>query len=384
MCKIGVVVTVFNLEQYIESCLNSILQQTYGEIEVVVVDDGSTDTSGEICDRIAEHDNRVKVIHQENQGPIRARLHGVEQTTAEYVTFVDGDDWLDKDLYRDIMQRELLSQNDMVCFGIFRYRGENDFYRAPCIFREGVYSRSEMEKEIVPRLFWNFESSTYGLDPSLCSKIFRRKLIQKHLNNVSDLDIHYGEDIAVLYPLFFDCHAVVILDRCYYYHRIRKPDALASYYQDIRYFDKLYKLYRYLYQCFSDCDYDKELIKQLDYCYMYSVRCGKLKYGDLAFEERYLFPFDKVQKGSRIVLYGAGQVGQTFYRQLKKISFCEVVCWVDQNNQLYKEKEIYPVEFVEKVKYDYILVAVYGRETSAMIKENLINRGVDRSKIITL
>ena len=384
MCKIGVVVTVFNLEQYIESCLKSILQQTYQGIELVVVDDGSTDSSGAICDRIAHSDRRIKVIHQEQQGPILARLHGVEHITAEYVTFVDGDDCLNEKLYQMIMDRQMLNGKDMVCFGIFRYHEENDVYRSACIFKEGIYQKTDIEKEISPQLFWNSENCTYGLDPSLCSKIFRKELLQKHLNNVSDLDIHYGEDIAVLYPLLLECNELIIMDECYYYHRMRKRNVIPPYYQDERYFEKLYRLYHYLREKFLDCNYGDVLLRQLDYFYMYSVKLGRIKYGDLVFEERYLFPFDKVEKGCRLVLYGAGQVGQTFQRQLEKSSFCEIVCWVDKNYQLYADKEIQSIEFIAKVEYDCILIAVYGRETAVAIKDNLIKTGVDASKIIML
>lgn len=384
MDKIGVVVTVFNMENYISNCINSILQQTYKGIELVIVDDGSTDSSGAMCDKLARKDSRVKVIHQENQGPILARLHGVEQIEAEYVTFVDGDDWLDENLYQDIMEGKFLEKTDMVSFGIFRYRRDNDVYGDLCIFKEGIYRRENIEKDMLPRLFWDLAKCTYGLDPSLCSKIFRKELLLKHLRNISDLNIHYGEDIAVLYPLVLECGTIVILDKCYYYHRMRKGNVLAPYYQDAQYYEKLYYLYRYLYQAFSAYQYGEMLLKQLDYFYMYSVRSGKIKYGDLAFEERFLFPFDKIRKGSRLILYGAGQVGQTFYCQLRKVRFCEIVCWVDQDYQLYNRSEIKSVESIKAADYDYILIAVYGKETAVVIKNCLMKMGVASSKIVTI
>lgn len=382
MSKIGVIVTVFNLEQYIEKCIRSILQQTYKEIELVIVDDGSTDASGVFCDKFADEDSRVKVIHQKNQGPILARLHGVEQITTEYVTFVDGDDWLDENLYQDIISSGILGKADMISFGILRYRGDNDFYRCPCIYKAGIYQRESIEKEMIPNLFWDLEKCTYGLDPSLCSKIFRKEALQKQLKHTSDLDIHYGEDIAVLYPIVLECNSIAVMDKCYYYHRQRKGGAVAPYYQDVQYFEKLYRLYHYLYQAFSSCQYSEVLVKQLDYFYIYSVRLGKMKYGDLAFEERYSFPYDKIEKGCRLILYGAGQVGQTFYRQMEKTKFCKVVCWVDQNYQLYNKSEIQSVESINKVDYDYILIAVYGKESAVIIKDNLIKMGVDSSKIV--
>lgn len=384
MCSIGVVVTVFNQEKYIEQCLNSILQQTYKEIELVVVDDGSTDASGMICDRVAGGDSRVTVLHQQNQGPIMARLRGVELVEAESVTFVDGDDWLAETLYQDITAKNILGRADIVAYGMIRYRGEHDMYREPCIFEAGIYNKKEIDDKIIPKLFWDFDRCTYGLDPSLCSKFFRKEPLKKYLRNISTLNIHYGEDIALLYPLFLECDSIAVISKCYYYHRIRKNNILPSYYKDDQYYHKLYILYRHLFDVFSASEFREMLLKQLDYFYMYSVRLGKIKYGDLVFEERYIFPFDKIDKSSRLVIYGAGQVGQTFYSQLKRLQYCEVAGWVDRDYQSYQRDEIQGIESIQDMEYDYILVAVYGKEVAVDIKTNLIKTGIDAAKIITL
>ena len=382
MCKIGVVVTVFNQEKYIRNCLDSILKQTYKEIELVVVDDGSTDTSGAICDRAAEEDSRVTVLHQKNQGPIMARLHGVELVTAEHVTFVDGDDWLDETLYQDIVEKDVLGRTDIVAYGMIRYRGEQDMYREPCIFEEGIYNKEEINSKIIPKLFWDFDRCTYGLDPSLCSKFFHRGQLEKHLRNICTLNIHYGEDIALLYPLFLECGSITVISKCYYYHRIRKNNILPLYYKDEQYYHKLYILYRHLFDAFSSSGFRELLLKQLDYFYMYSIRLGKIKYGDLVFEERYMFPFDKIDKNDRLVIYGAGQVGQTFYSQLKRSRYCDVAGWVDRDYQLYQREEIQGIESIRDMEYDYILVAVYGKEVAVGIKRNLIGMGICADKII--
>lgn len=384
MCRIGVVVTVFNQEKFIEHCLNSILQQTYKEIELVVVDDGSTDASGAICDRVARGDSRITVLHQQNQGPIIARLHGVELVTAEYVTFVDGDDWLDEMLYQDMVAKNVLGQADIVAYGMIRYREEQDMYQEPCIFEEGIYSKEEINNKIIPKLFWDFDKCTYGLDPSLCSKFFRREQLEKHLRNIRTLNIHYGEDIALLYPLFLECDSIIVIGKCYYYHRIRKNNILPPYYKDEQYYHKLYILYRHLFDVFSSSEFREPLLKQLDYFYMYSIRLGKIKYGDLVFEERYMFPFDKVDKNSRLVIYGAGQVGQTFYSQLKRLQYCNAAGWVDRDYKLYRKDGVQGIESIQNMEYDYILVAVYGKEVAVGIRMNLMKMGIDAAKIITL
>lgn len=125
--KIGVVVTAYNVEKYIEMCLISIMNQTYRELEIIVVDDGSTDNSGKICDRIAGRDARVTVIHQKNRGPIIARLEGVRNAAADFISFVDGDDWLDKNLYSDLTKKNMIGKVDLVSFGAITYHSENDW-----------------------------------------------------------------------------------------------------------------------------------------------------------------------------------------------------------------------------------------------------------------
>ena len=94
---VSIIVPVYNVEKYIEECIDSLINQTYKDIEVILVDDGSTDASGEICDRYAQKDSRVKVYHNENDGPSKARNFGLDKATGEFVTFVDSDDWIESE-----------------------------------------------------------------------------------------------------------------------------------------------------------------------------------------------------------------------------------------------------------------------------------------------
>lgn len=384
MDKIGVVVTVYNLEEYIEQCIRSIINQKYGNLQIVIVDDGSTDSSGAICDSLAEEDDRITVIHQANQGPIVARLNGVEQIESEYVTFVDGDDWIDENLYQDIINLGYFGKADMICFGIIRYRGPQDMYEETNVFQGGLYNTEEIDNRIIPKLFWDVERQGYGIDPSLCSKIFKKNTVLDQLRKARDLDIHYGEDIAVLYPLMLKLNSLAIIEKGYYFHRLRKNNNTPSYIADDLYFDKLFKLYKYLYKIFSENNHKEILVKQLDYFYMYSARLAKIKYGDLTFEEEYMFPFDKVSKGSRVVLYGAGRVGQTFYRQLLKLEYCQIVGWVDRDADIYNRKEITTLDSLQEMSFDSIVIAIEAKKTADLVRKYLCDIGVKETKIVTL
>ncbi len=117
---ITVIVAVYNVERYVEKCLNSICNQSYKHLEIIVVDDGSTDGSGQICDRIAEKDSRIKVVHKENGGVSSARNVGLRLATGDYVTFVDGDDYIDENMYEKMFQC-IASQETQMVICSFRY-----------------------------------------------------------------------------------------------------------------------------------------------------------------------------------------------------------------------------------------------------------------------
>ena len=102
--RISVVVPVYNVEQYLEKCVNSIINQTYKNLEIILVDDGATDKSGKLCDELAKLDNRIMVYHKKNGGLSDARNYGVERATGDYIGFVDGDDYIDAEMYEKLYE----------------------------------------------------------------------------------------------------------------------------------------------------------------------------------------------------------------------------------------------------------------------------------------
>lgn len=115
---ISVIVPVYNVEEYLTKCIDSIINQTYTNLEIILVDDGSTDRSLKICNEYLQKDARVKVIHKENGGVTSARKAGLLQAAGEYVTYVDGDDWLERDAYSVIYERGIKFGVDMVQTGV--------------------------------------------------------------------------------------------------------------------------------------------------------------------------------------------------------------------------------------------------------------------------
>ena len=107
---VTVIVPVYNVENYLQQCIDSIIGQSYKYLEIILVDDGSTDGSGKICDEYANQDNRIKVIHKQNGGLVSARKAGLKEATGKYIAFVDSDDWIDTDMYEsdDIYYDDLI------------------------------------------------------------------------------------------------------------------------------------------------------------------------------------------------------------------------------------------------------------------------------------
>ena len=126
---ISVIVPVYNVEQYLERCINSIVNQTYKNLEIILIDDGSTDSSGSICDTLCTSDNRILVIHQDNGGISCARNTGIDHSRGKYVTFVDSDDWIDIRMIEKLYSR-IIKDNSQIAFCNFAYVDQqgNEYY----------------------------------------------------------------------------------------------------------------------------------------------------------------------------------------------------------------------------------------------------------------
>ena len=121
--RVSVIVPVYNIENYIEECICSILEQSYNDLELILVDDGATDSSGDICDKFSQKDNRVKVIHRENGGLACAVNTGLKHVTGEWIVFVDGDDCISESAIQHVMELQQKYDSDLVIYD-FSYRKE--------------------------------------------------------------------------------------------------------------------------------------------------------------------------------------------------------------------------------------------------------------------
>jgi glycosyltransferase involved in cell wall biosynthesis len=376
--RISVIVPVYNAERFLMQCIESILSQSLEEIELLLVDDGSTDKSGEICEVYARRDGRIRVFHQKNEGPIAARKKGLEESCCEYVTFADADDFVAVDSYV-LALPDMQSGTDMVLFGITRYIDPENQSTEYINREEGLYDRKQIEERIFPDMIWDREKGHFGIDPSLCTKIVKRDLALSAYDTLQNSGFHYGEDMAVVYTMLKKADRIAVRRNSYYYHRMRKRDEAPGYIADEKYFDKLYLLYRQMCRQF---DKDAGLRRQIESFYMYSVGLRGWVYGEYGTRLRYLFPFDKVEKGGRIILYGAGIVGHAYREQLCRIDYCSVVLWVDRNSRGFAGEGVVEVERIRDTEFDQIVLAIESTEIRNTIKKALEGMGIAAVKIV--
>lgn len=213
--KFSVIVPVYNVELYLRDCLESLLNQTFRNFEIILVDDGSTDKSGGMCDEYADKDARIKVLHKENGGPTSARVAGVQVAAGEYIACIDSDDWVDVsylERFNAVVERY---NPDIACCSLCRVDGQNESeVRLP--LEEGYYSRADIENKIFPFLL----EDEYGrsFSPSLCSKVFRKELFLSSQLSV-DLSLNMGEDSAVSKPCVFHAQSLYVMDVALYKYR---------------------------------------------------------------------------------------------------------------------------------------------------------------------
>lgn len=216
---LSVIVPVYNLEKYIEQSVQSIEKQTYRNLEIILVNDGSKDRSGKIMDDLAKKDSRIKVIHKQNEGVTKARLTGVAVASGEWIGFVDGDDSIDPDMYERLIANALPVGADISHCGYqMNFPGRTDYY-----YNTGRKLTQDHFSGI-----WDLMEGTF-VEPGLVNKIYRKTLLDSLIeSSVMDYSIKNNEDLLMNYYLFKEASLSVYEDWCPYHYMVRKESAATS------------------------------------------------------------------------------------------------------------------------------------------------------------
>lgn len=230
--KVSVIVPVYNAEKYIRRCVGTLTGQTYKNLEILLVDDGSRDDSGGICDDLAKEDERIRVIHKENGGLVSAWNKGFDYSTGEYVSFVDSDDWVDFNMIEE-MSAALTGNPKEIIAGDYVIEKEDGSRRYVWqALPPGEYDRAAIEREVIPNLLGR--ENRY-VTMSRCMKLIGRELIAEN-RKYSDARAVFGEDVTVMLPSLIDCERLVVMDHKAYYHYLYVEMSMVH-----KYDEKLYE-----------------------------------------------------------------------------------------------------------------------------------------------
>ena len=368
---LSVIIPVYNAEQYLKQCLESVINQTYQNLEIILVDDGSTDGSLNLCNYYASQDKRIKVIIKEHGGMVQARKAGVVHAKGKYLTYVDADDWVDLNTYERIVDEISKKEADLLLYGLieeYEDMSNEVLNKLP----EGYYQGEEIKEKIYPYMLCNKMFFQFGILPNLVCKVVRRELLKTTQVLVND-NVEIGEDADCTFQMILKAQTLQIIEYTPYHYRKRYDSTLWKKMNLLQY----RSLYNDLKTAFGQNERKEILMPQL-YQYMLFIMLLKSTESFISYE-----PFRKFFANKKIILYGAGGFGQEIYRVVSQTGIGKIDLWVDRRYQVYQEMgmKVQGIDAIFYSDYDEIFVAVLNTEQCEKIEKFLMEKGVSDEKI---
>ncbi|RHQ70865.1 glycosyltransferase [Clostridium sp. AF23-8] len=382
--KVSVIIPIYNAAQYLHKCLKSVISQTYKNLDIILIDDGSLDDSYDIAKEYQEKDSRIRLFTQTNIGLIATRKRGIELAEGEIVGFVDSDDWIEPIMYERLVQCMEENECDLVSSGIYRDYADGSRKEWYDLYPEGVYVN--LESAIYPSMLHDFKKNEMGLKCTLVNKLYRRQILQDIYGEI-DTRVFYGEDALTIYPYCLRCKRIYILNEAYYHYYIRNNSMCRAANEKLAI--NTYYLYNGLRDAFMESNCANSLLKQLKH-YLFQLESHTLKVlyniDTLAYAK---WDFSKYKDifGKRIVIYGAGACGQALYRELDSLGYKEnVVAWVDKNPEGKTEQCMYEITAIKEIvdkKFDYLIIAIKSQNIAIeVMKELTKDYAVEEDKVV--
>lgn len=266
MKKISVIIPVYKVEKYIHRCVESVRNQEYKNLEILLIDDGSPDNCPQICDDYVENDKRIKVIHQHNQGVSVARNTGLKVATGDYITFIDSDDYIDSNMYQKMM--EIIEKYDsevVMCDCIKEFPDHQEVYTHD--IRGGFYDLEQLREEYYPHLLM-MENVEYPPTISNWLLLFKNKK-KENTQLYYEKGIRYSEDLLFGAKLMRETESFYYMkEQCFYHYCMNENSATHTYVPDK--WDDYVKLHSKIKEYFEDDSlYDFE--KQIDLSLLFFV-----------------------------------------------------------------------------------------------------------------
>ena len=214
---ISIIIPVYNCGMFLSQCVNSLLEQTYSNLEIILVDDGSKDDSGALCDEFAAKSEKIIVLHQPNSGVAKARQVGIQKAKGQYILFIDADDWMEQTYVENLMNLSLEYDCDIIISGYRRYT-DQQYIETTQHFDNGYYDKENLKKKIYPSMLSATPFFTFGITPSMWGKLFKKEIATANLKALEN-QIFFGEDGCFVYSALLDCRSIYITDHSGYIYR---------------------------------------------------------------------------------------------------------------------------------------------------------------------
>jgi len=371
---VSVIVPVYNVAEYLPQCIESIIAQTYRNLEIILVDDGSDDGSEVICDQYARADDRIKVIHKENGGLVSARKAGLRTAKGEYISYVDGDDWIDHGMYRKLLERNRTAE--IIAFAAYEEYGEGERTGLKKnTVKEGIYEDVGDRYQLYSRMMVNGNFYENGVLAFLWAKLIKRELLLDCQMDVPDI-VSYAEDAACVYPCLLKAHSIYITNEILYHYRIRPNSIVKAEVGE----DKICELFKVLGDAFSAHPMKESLWQQLKYSMQHTML---LKAYSQIRSRMVLFPFSKVKKEMKVAVYGAGIFGKVIWNYCEGSDSLEAAEWFDRRHGYYAAQGLHvqPVDDILGTDFHMAVIAVANIHLAEQIEEDLVCRGIPRDRI---
>jgi len=404
---VSVIIPVYNVEQYLEECLDSVINQTLNNIEIICVNDGSTDSSLGILEAYEKKDNRVRIISQENKGLSAARNTGMRLAEGKYIYYLDSDDYIEIDALEKLYQRAIQDDLDVLfCDGDVQFETIELKDNTPKFKKrgkyEGIYNGSELFKNMLANMDYQTQVSLH---------FAKREFLEKHELAFQE-GLLYEDNIYTL-NLILSASRAAHLSQTLFHYRIRENSIMTSdrvsfkhlysslciYFEELKFVERIdevslrnavttqieeiYKRIQRIYEVVKTQFLSEGDIRLLDE--LGNLEKTLMKQMGIEFKVIPLFPFDLVPNASNIILYGAGKIGCYYYRQIKTSNYCDIVQWVDKrcyqiSNVM--DEDIVSPEKIKNVYYDYIILAMQNEWEAEEVKQSLLGMQIDKEKII--
>ena len=254
---ISIIIPVYNVKDYLEDCLNSIINQTYKNLEIILVDDGSMDGSSDICDKFAQLDTSIMVIHQTNAGAAAARKKGVMYASGFYICFVDADDRIDSKMIEFLVEH--IEGNDLITSGCYCELFSGELWIRTDAFDSGNYDTKEKMEYFIANMIAFHNRFEDGILPFLVNKMYRSDILKDVITSIH-LNISYAEDRDLLFRYILKCKSIRVTHESFYYYRYRSNSAVRS--VNRNFMSDLNNLYLSLSKVFEEHPQKQALIHQ--------------------------------------------------------------------------------------------------------------------------